>query len=312
MTLPFLPLVILGAARSGTNMLRDALCRLPGFATWPCDEINPVWRHGNLGWPDDAIPPARAARAAPYIRGRFARLARRSGAAVVVEKTCANTLRVPFVAAVLPEARFVHLVRDGRDVVPSAMRRWRGELEMPGLAYRLAKARQAPLLDLPAYGLAFLRSRVARGRGRLGLWGPRFPGLAAMLEAGSPLEEVCAAQWAASVEAAEAALAALPQERWIRLRYEDVTADPRAALRAVLALCGREAPEAAIAAAADGIRAGRRNTGPQAEPGASACASPSANLSTRATPDPRPGAGTQPDPGAMARALARLGYGGHA
>ena len=38
----------------------------------------------------------------------------------MVEKTCANTLRLPFVDKVLPEARYLHIVRDGVDVVASA------------------------------------------------------------------------------------------------------------------------------------------------------------------------------------------------
>ena len=59
-TLPFTPLIIIGAGRSGTNILRDTLTSLSGFETWPCDEINPIWRHGNLFWPDDEIPVERA------------------------------------------------------------------------------------------------------------------------------------------------------------------------------------------------------------------------------------------------------------
>ena len=50
------PLVIIGAGRSGTNMLRDVLCRMPGLGTWPCDEINYIWRHGNRAHPDDEFP----------------------------------------------------------------------------------------------------------------------------------------------------------------------------------------------------------------------------------------------------------------
>ena len=34
------PVVIIGAPRSGTNMLRDVLVGVGGYATWPCDEIN--------------------------------------------------------------------------------------------------------------------------------------------------------------------------------------------------------------------------------------------------------------------------------
>src|SRR5690606_11626506 len=148
--LPFTPLIIIGAARSGTNILRDTLARLPGFETWDCDEINPIWRHGNTGWPNDEIPADRThGRVKPYIRRQFLKLWRRSGKpAFVIEKTCANTLRVPFVDAVLPEAKYLHLVRNGFDVVASSRKRWKGELEVPSLPYFLAKAKYVPLRDI--------------------------------------------------------------------------------------------------------------------------------------------------------------------
>ena len=47
-SLPFKPLIIIGAGRSGTNALRDALTTFSKISSWPCDEINPIWRHGNL------------------------------------------------------------------------------------------------------------------------------------------------------------------------------------------------------------------------------------------------------------------------
>ncbi|MFV2092639.1 MAG: hypothetical protein ACC634_06100, partial [Hyphomicrobiales bacterium] len=89
--MPFTPVIIIGAARSGTNMLRDMLSTLPGFATWPCDELNPVWRHGNRSWPDDEIPAELAGRGRDFIRRRFTRMWRQSGGCpFIVEKTCAN------------------------------------------------------------------------------------------------------------------------------------------------------------------------------------------------------------------------------
>lgn len=72
------PIVIIGAPRSGTNMLRDALCQVSGPGTWPCDEINAVWRCGNGRHPTDEL---RLEHARPevkrYIRRAFDRLARR-------------------------------------------------------------------------------------------------------------------------------------------------------------------------------------------------------------------------------------------
>src|SRR6185503_1405135 len=113
---PLDALIIIGAPRSGTNMLRDLTCTLPGCGTWPCDEINFIWRHGNVGYPSDAIPPRLAtARVRSFIRSRFAKIARQRGLTTVVEKTCANSLRVPFVDSVVPEARYIFLVRNGVD-----------------------------------------------------------------------------------------------------------------------------------------------------------------------------------------------------
>ena len=42
--------IILGAPRSGTNMLRDILCQHPFLNTWNCDEINPIWKYNNYSY----------------------------------------------------------------------------------------------------------------------------------------------------------------------------------------------------------------------------------------------------------------------
>lgn len=111
--LPFRPLIIIGAGRSGTNILRGALCTLPGFATWPCDELNPIMRHCSIGLPRyrcDAMQKRPAG--ARFICGAFRRWwERQVGPAFLVEKTRANILRVPFIARILLKAQFVFLHR---------------------------------------------------------------------------------------------------------------------------------------------------------------------------------------------------------
>lgn len=228
-SLPFTPLVIIGAGRSGTNLLRDVLTSLPGFETWPCDEINPIWRHGNIDWRNDEIPPERATlRVRQSIQKAFMQIWRQQGRPdFVVEKTCANALRVPFVDAVLPGARYIHIVRNGFDVVASARKRWLGELEVPGIPYYLAKARYAPLSDLPRYAASALKNRVAIKFGKqehFNSWGPRFAGIDALVDA--PLDEIVAKQWAACVSLSDSAFAAMAPERVFQLRYEDFTRDP--------------------------------------------------------------------------------------
>lgn len=259
MSVPFTPLIILGAPRSGTNALRDALTALPGLATWPCDEINPIWRHGNLCVSHDALEAEHARPAVRrFIRRAFERIwAEQGEPTFLVEKTCANTLRVPFVEAVLPEARYLHITRDGVDVVASAARRWQGKLEMPGLPYYLAKIRYAPPGDLPCYGLSFLRARAALALGRekrLSVWGPKWPGMAALEN--PSLEELCARQWVACVTAADTGLGQIAPERTHAVAYESFVQNPAETLFGILSFLGHKVPDAAVQTAARGVTAG--------------------------------------------------------
>lgn len=225
------PLVIVGAARSGTNMLRDVLTELPGFGTWPCDEINYIWRHGNRSHPTDELTPQHATtEIGRYIRSQFDKIARRENASTIVEKTCANSLRVGFVDAVLPEARYVFIYRDGRDVVASALKRWRAPFE-PG--YILAKARYVPIQDLPYYASRYLANRLHRivsREKRLAFWGPQFEGIEEALQTRT-LSEVAAMQWARSVEKSLDDFEAIDPKRVHRVRYEDFVSDGSAEMR---------------------------------------------------------------------------------
>lgn len=230
----FQPVVIIGAGRSGTNMLRDVLTQIPGVGTWPCDEINYIWRHGNTRFPTDEFGPQQATPAVKaYIRRAFTRIATDNKLSYVVEKTCANSLRVGFVDAVLPNAKYIFIVRDGRDVVASALKRWSAPLEID---YILKKARFIPPSDIPYYGTRYLGNRLYRllsREKRLAFWGPRFQGMQERLQTCS-LPEVCAYQWRRCVERAETDFGLIADERVHQLRYEDLVYDPGAEFQRIL------------------------------------------------------------------------------
>lgn len=249
------PIVVIGAPRSGTNMLRDVLTSFPDIATWPCDEINYLWRHRNLRHPSDEFTqPMARPEVCRYMRKQFAWVERRYDVPTVVEKTCANSLRVPFVDAVLPEARYLFIRRDGLDVVESAMKRWQAPLDIPYLG---RKARFVPLTDLPYYGGRYLWHRLYRlvsRNGRLATWGPVLDDMTAILKH-HPLDEVCALQWQRCVDKARDALVGIDSDRWLEIGYEEFVRDPERELQRVMAFLGGEVPgETARFATAD-IRA---------------------------------------------------------
>ena len=153
-------------------------------------------------------------------------------------------LRVAFVDRILPEARYLFIVRDGRDVAASAIERFTAPLDW---RYTLRKLRYVPASDLPLYAARFARnraSRLLRRDRRLAHWGPRFRGFAEFARS-STVAELCARQWRECVELAARDLAAIPAERVFRLRYEDLVRRPRETLRSVFGYLG--VPEAAAA-----------------------------------------------------------------
>ena len=239
-TKSYQPVVIIGAPRSGTNMLRDVLTSFDGICTWPCDEINYIWRHGNILHPSDEIPAGRAtARIKSYIQRRFTEISNEYNADVIVEKTCANSLRVPFVDAVVPDAKYIFIYRDGIDATGSAKERWTAELDIP---YIFKKVKFVPKLDLPYYGLRYLWARLYRfisHEKRLAFWGPALDDMQNILKKHT-LNEVCALQWQSCVEKAEEAFSTMPSDKVIRIRYENFVYQPIQELTRILEFIGKE------------------------------------------------------------------------
>lgn len=224
--LNFTPVIIIGSGRSGTNMLRDIITNIDGFETWDCDEINPIWRFGNRNFPTDVLKPEQVTdRVKNYIRKRFNRIHKKTGSSFVVEKTCANSLRLAFVYKIFPEAKFIIINRDGRDVVPSAMKRWNASFE---LKYTLKKLRFVPLSDLGFYVGRFGKNRIKKSINpdqALSFWGPLYDGIEYDTKNKSLLE-VCANQWKNCVENTIEDRKLIPEENIIDFKYESFVENP--------------------------------------------------------------------------------------
>jgi hypothetical protein len=110
--------LIVGCARSGTSILGELIAAHP--AVRYVFEPHQVWEGAGPGVDDSHRLTAR--HAIKSIRSSIRDWARaEQDGALLLEKTPRNALRVPFLRAVLPEARIIHIVRDGRDVACSLL-----------------------------------------------------------------------------------------------------------------------------------------------------------------------------------------------
>jgi Sulfotransferase family len=207
------PIFIIGAPRSGTSLLYSILRASSSLANWP-GEAHEVWEvdyHPALrGWEsnelsaDDVTSPA-----AERIRRRFFLAV--GGKHRLIDKTPRNSLRVPFVHALFPDASYIFLRRDGRDNVNSLINAWRTPRYR---TYKLAEPHSIPGVD-PHWWKFVL-----------------YPGWQG--DTKGPLELVCAKQWVASNEGALEASSSIDPSRWIDVGYEDLVARPESEVDRIL------------------------------------------------------------------------------
>lgn len=224
-------IIIIGAPRSGTNILRDSLTSIKGLGTWPCDEINYIWRYGNRCYPNDEIPASLLKpNIIKFIRHQFNKIRQYNGCEIIIEKTCANSLRVPFVEKVVPNAKYIFIVRDGRDVVLSAMQKWNSATD---LKYIMAKMKYIPKRDIPFYAMTHfinrIKGRILKNKRRVLTWGPRFENMEQIANTNG-LAAVCAAQWSRCVLLAQSAFKNIDQKRVYQIKYEEFVSRPETEL----------------------------------------------------------------------------------
>ena len=159
-------------------------------------------------------------------------LAQRFDKAVWVERSGASLPFVPILARMFPDARFVHICRDGRDTAMSMQShhffRWRvlaarrmRRFGIDPLHERnlLGTSPWVPLLSWVWFKLVFRADRYRREVIELSSFG-RF--------------------WSNMIEQGLANLHALPEERVLTMRYESVLASPREELTRFIRFVGRE------------------------------------------------------------------------
>lgn len=213
------PVFVVGCSRSGTTVTYETLAATSQFLTFGY-EIPQFWNalYGplNNGWDSEA---ANAKHAQSEHRdAAFRYFYQRLGRGRVLDKTCINTLRLPYLYRLFPQARFVFIHRDGRDNISSMMDGWRHGRTDGGFGLE--------------HFFGPFPEPVAINGGEFREW--HFflpPGWRDYNQAS--LEEVCAFQWISANRLALDAARKIPPQQWIQIRYEDILDRPVEAFRGV-------------------------------------------------------------------------------
>lgn len=205
------PIFVIGAARSGTTFLGSCLAATPGVSY----HHEPVATKAAARYLFDGSWSDR--RGAFYYRSVYRWLLRihADGDLRFAEKTPRNCFIIPFLAKTFPDARFIHIIRDGRDAALSLS-------EKPWLSDR----EQQP-------------DRFEPGGYQMGPYA-RFwvePDRTNEFESTSDYHR-CIWAWRRYTEAALAGSASIDPARVLEIRYEEFVADPDAVGTQILDFLG--------------------------------------------------------------------------
>ena len=217
------PVFIVSSPRSGSTMLFEALAGAPGVFTIG-DESHGLIEgvHGldpaDHGYESNRLD-ARAAtpEVIEALRRRFLAALRdrqrrppAPGPVRMLEKTPKNSLRIPFLRQVFPEATFLYLYREPRETLASMIEAWGSQ--------RFRTYPKLPGWSGPSWSLLLV------------------PGWRELV--GKPLADVVVAQWSTATRLLLDDLGQLPADRVHTIRYDQLLADPQGHLSRLAAQLG--------------------------------------------------------------------------
>lgn len=213
------PVFVIGVPRSGTTMLWQLLRASDELSSLP-REGHDLWRtfhHPRYsGWKGDSVGagevrPGERRYVKAYFYSHF-------GAQRFVEKTPENTLRIPYILDLFPDAIFLVIKRNPLDVINSLIQGWRH----PQGRYRAYYVPQK--LTIPGYDhdKRWCFSLIDGWRDY----------------SDKPIPEIAFGQWAAYVEAMTRGAQITPASQWHGIFFEDVIESPDRMLPQIAAWTG--------------------------------------------------------------------------
>ena len=213
--------------------MHDLFDMHPEVKSWY--EPRTIWVYADPGRRHDRFDETDAQpRVVNYIRGRFLRYQREHGDARIMEKTPSNLLRIPYVNAIFPEARYLYLVREPLANISSSELMWHTPVHLNKVRRRL---KETPKSQLHYYAARYVvdhsRIKILR-KSHLSVWGVRYPGIYQDIKRMN-VEEVIAKQWVECSRQARIDLERLEPGTVLYMRYEDFVASPLDSFARVLA-----------------------------------------------------------------------------
>lgn len=219
------PVFIVSAPRSGSSLLFETLAKSPDLYTIGGEshaiienltELRPAAR----GWQSNRLDAkdATAELIAKLQSDFWSELRDRTGNAPAVgqrlrflEKTPKNALRIPFIKAAFPDARFIYLVREPHEAISSILEAWRS-------------GRFVTYPNLPGWNGPWSLLLIPEWRQLLN----------------RPLGEVAAAQWDTTNRVILGDLSEVPSDQWCTVGYNDLVKDPQQTMERLCEFAGLE------------------------------------------------------------------------
>lgn len=270
---------LIGAARSGTTLLGEQLLNnLPEFNY--IGEKNWVWKFGNVYKGTDELTFDMLSNyQRRYIQERFSYFADKSCKPVLLEKTPSNTLRLPLIMEMFPDAKFIFLFREGAEVARSAAKEWQGisKESLDSKPVRDSSAikriflllkRESDLndrkinlqevIDIPYYFYRFAKNFLKINmKFKNFSWGPVNDSILEFKNRNSVLD-TCGYQWKVCTERMIEAIKIMPENRRVILHFNDLEEGPVSSIERILKFLSIDSDTKEIKSLANRVK--KRNT----------------------------------------------------